>query len=284
MPVLDGRHEPGPTLPIDVSDRGLLLGDGLFETIPVFAGRPWRGEDHLGRLAAGCERLGIPVGRAALDDLLARTLAEAPADAALRLTVTRGPGPRGLCPPADPAPTLLGTAAPWSPDVVARPVRLALAEARRNDRSPTSRLKTLAYLDAVLETRRALARGFDDALFLDTADRVACATMANVFVVHRRRLKTPPLDGAVLPGVARARVLATAAMMGLETAEAPLGLADLAEAEEIFLTNSLRLVLPVTAFEDRVLPPPAYSVARLALEALAAEIARDCGRTIPLPG
>ncbi|MEJ1157789.1 aminotransferase class IV [Prosthecomicrobium sp. N25] len=278
MPILNGRRVDGPTAPFDLSDRGLLLGDGLFDTLVAFGGHAWRGEAHLERLAAGAAQLAIPVARATLEETLAAVLAEAPAAATVRLTLTRGPGPRGLKPPDAPTPTLLATAAPWSPAIVFRPVRLALAEARRNDRSPTSRLKTLGYLDPVLATAAAAARGFDDALFLDTADRVACATMANVFAVHGRVLTTPPVSDGILPGVARAAVLEAAPALGLAPREASLALADLAEADEVFLTNSVRLVLPVTAIEDRPVPGAARSpVARAVLAALLDDIRRATG-------
>lgn len=281
---LNGRIVAEGDAGIDPSDRGLLLGDGLFDTATAFGRRVWRREAHVARLAVGAEALGIPLEPGALDAALDALLPFVPeAGAVIRTTLTRGPGPRGLKPPDDPAPTLLATFAPWSPALVLGPVRLALAGARRNDRSPLARIKTLGYLDAILETERARRRGFDDALFLDTADRVACSTMANVFVLAGRRLVTPPAAGGILPGIARARLIELAPALGMRVEEARLTLDDLAAADAVFLTNSVRLVAPVTAFEQRAYPGPGLAAARLAAAALAADIAAECGSGFALP-
>ncbi|KPL52382.1 hypothetical protein ABB55_09190 [Prosthecomicrobium hirschii] len=280
---LDGRLVERAA--IDPADRGFLLGDGLFDTATLFGGRVWRRDDHLARLAAGAEAIGIPIGRGEIEAAFDALAPLAPAaGAVIRTTLTRGPGPRGLKPPADPRPTLLATLAPWNPDLAFRPVRAALAEARRNDRSPTGAVKTLGYLDAILETERAARRGFGEAILLDTAERVASSTMANLFVLKGRRLKTPRLAGAVLPGIVRARVLALAPLLGLGVEEADLGIADLASADGLFLTNSVRLVTPVEAFEDRRYDPAAFGPARLVLEMLRADIEAECGVTLPLGG
>lgn len=236
---------------IDPADRGLLLADGLFETLAVRAGAVVRLQAHLDRLAAGAAVLGLPLpyGRDALADALADTArANAVSDGALRLTLTAGVGPRGLPRPDPLAPTVLITAAA-SPPVATPlpPARLRIATlTRRNEHSPLSRVKSLAYLDQILARREAAAQGDDDALLLNTASALACASAATLFVVLADgALVTPPLADGALPGTRRAAVLAA-----LDGREATLRPVDLWTAREVFLTSSL-MVRPVCAVDGR---------------------------------
>lgn len=278
MVVLNGRILDAAEAAFDLSDRGLLLGDGLFETMTAFRGIVHRRAEHEARLAAGLAALGIPLEVERIAETLEAIAPHVPATGGvIRLTVTRGPGPRGLKPPERPAPTVLATVAPWSPDIVFRPVRLAVAEARRNDRSPLARLKWLGYLDAVLAQQAAAGGGFDDALFLNTADRVACSTMANVFAAFGDVLVTPPVSDGVLPGVLRGLVVAAAGAAGFTVREAGLGIEDLAGADAVFLTNSVRFVLPVTALGERALPAGGEAIARRVLDVVLDDVARQCG-------
>ena len=229
------------------TDRGLLLGDGLFETMRVEDGTPLRLDRHLARLRAGAAVLDLPVPlddtalAAAITDLLA---ARGLDRASLRLTLTRGTGPRGLLPPAEPSPTLLITVAPLPPPLP--PARVVVARTtRRNEHSPLSRVKSLSYLDGVLARQEAARRGADDALLLNTAGRLAEASAANLFLVLDGALVTPPLAEGALPGVMRAAVIEA-----LPVTERPVTLADLARAEELFLTSSLG-VRPVLAVDGR---------------------------------
>ncbi|MDA8231009.1 MAG: aminotransferase class IV [Magnetospirillum sp.] len=223
---------------IDPADRGFTLGDGVFETIRVQGGVPRHLGRHLERLRAGTERLGFRVGyddAALADGMLALLAAEGLTDAALRLTVTRGPAPRGLLPPAHPTPTVLMGAAPL-PALPAELRAVIAAVTRRNEHSPLARIKALGYLDNILARQEAAERGADDAILLNTAGRVAETTIANLFVRLGDTVATPPVEEGALPGIARGRVLAA-----LGVAERPLAAADLAAADEIVLTNSLGL-------------------------------------------
>src|SRR5918992_6403057 len=168
MLYLDGRMVDPTQARIDPRDRGFLLGDGLFETMRAERGRVPLLDRHLGRLEAGAATLGVPLpapraalAAACLEVLQANRLADK--DAALRITVSRGPGPRGLAPPDEPAPTLLIAAAAMA-DVAPAPARAVISGIRRNEQSPLSRIKSLSYLDAVLALREARARGADEAL------------------------------------------------------------------------------------------------------------------------
>lgn len=221
---------------VDPADRGLTLGDGLFETIRARDGRPLRLAAHCARLRAGAEVLDLPVpiSDEALDRALEETLkANAVTDGVLRLTLTRGPGPRGLLPPPQPRPTLLITAAAEASSP--SPIRAVIATTtRRNEHSPLSRCKCINYLDNILARLEAAKRGADDALLLNTAGRLAGTTMANLFLVIDGVVVTPPVADGALPGVIRAEVVKAAG-----AGERSLKPEDLARASEAFVTNCL---------------------------------------------
>lgn len=241
--------------PAPIDDRGLLLGDGLFETLLSQDGRLIAFHAHAERLIAGCAVLGLPAPaiprlRAASEAALARAGLQT-GRAAVRLTWTAGSGGRGLDRPAEPIPRLLASAAP-SPAPTG-PARVALSAVRRNAASPTSRLKSLAYLDNVLARREAQAAGADEALMQNTDGRLACAAAANLFWIDQGRLFTPALDCGVLAGIQRGTVLAAARRLGVETVETHAGPAALDQAQALFLTNSLIGVRPVSALGGRAL-------------------------------
>ncbi len=246
---LDGRLLPDHAARINPADRGLLLGDGLFETVRAIAGMPLHFARHLARLRAGAATLGMAL--AWPDDALAEAARTVLAgqDGALRLTLTRGPAPRGLLPPAGTRPTMLITAAPLPPPLP--PARAIVAAAtRRNEHSPLSRIKSLNYLDSILARQEAAARGADEAILLNTAGDVAEASAGNLFVLLAGAWTTPPTRAGALPGITRARLLEA----GLAQ-EARLTVADLALAEAIFLSSSLGL-RALASLDDRALRPP----------------------------
>ncbi|MBL9059616.1 MAG: aminotransferase class IV [Mangrovicoccus sp.] len=272
-----------PEVVFDLTDRGPTLGDGRFETAMVLAGRVVFGAAHLVRLAQCCWVLGMPFDI----DLAAEAMAAVAADldfGALRLTVTRGNGPRGVVPPAAPHPRLIASAAPADPAAAFAPLRLTETAIRCNDTSPLSRLKSLAYLDTVLATAGARAAGFDEALFLNTRGRVACAGTGNVFFLQGHNLLTPPLSEGVLDGIIRGWLLGHAAAAGLSIVEASVEPDALQSADAILVTSSLRLIAPVTHLGPLALPPLPPVVAALAAR-LRTAIAADCGVTPDLvPG
>lgn len=234
---------------IEPTDRGLTLGDGLFETVLAEGGALRHLPDHLDRLARGCAALGLPQpDRDEAERLMRQALAPlGDVRAAVRLTLTAGPGGRGLDRPQALAPTLFATAAPAPKP--AEPASLLTSTVCRNDASPASRLKSLAYLDNVLARREAHAAGADEALMLNTRGELASAAAANIFWVKDGRLYTPHLDCGVLAGITRARIVAAA-----QTADEPVravrvGPAALRGVDGIFLTNSLVGLRPVARLD-----------------------------------
>lgn len=228
-------------MPFD--DRGLLLGDGLFETILARNGELILFEAHIERMQRGCMALGLPAPHIEDARALCRDVLESSGltgdRAAVRITMTAGSGGRGLERPTTPEPHIFATVAPAPrPE---GPLVLATSDVRRNEGSPASRLKTLSYLDNVL-ARAAAAPA--EALLLNNRGEVACAAAANIFWVRDGRLFTPHRDCGVLDGVMRRQVMALARV---EEVQAPR--ATLESVQAIFLTSSLIGIRPVTRLD-----------------------------------
>ena len=227
---------------VSIADRGLLLGDGLFETMAVHNAQVFDLDAHLERLASGLGVLGfveavdLPKLRAGIARYIA---AEEAVCAVLRVTVTRGAGPRGLAPPEAPRPTIFMTLSPMPPTCETALSLHVATVTRRNEHSALSRIKALPFLDNLLALSEARAHGADDALLLNTRGTIACATVANVFVIREGRLETPPVCDGALPGTMRALVLCLARQAELAPIENSLHVKDLAEADEVILTNSI---------------------------------------------
>jgi branched-subunit amino acid aminotransferase/4-amino-4-deoxychorismate lyase len=239
---------------VPLDDRGFTLGHGLFETVLWTEGRLDAFDDHAERMRRGCRALGLPLpDAAALEASAHEALAAAgkPARAAVRLTWTAGSGARGLDTPVPITPRLTAQATPSAPP--AEPARLAIARTRRNDRSPTSRLKSLAYLDNVLARAEAQAAGADEALMLNTAGEIACAAAANIFWIRHGEVFTPTLEAGVLDGIIRRRVIAACHDLGLPLHEVFANPGRLNGAP-MFITNSLIGVRAVSDLNGSALP------------------------------
>ncbi len=226
---------------IPFDDRGLLLGDGLFETILVKDGEAILFDEHVARLQAGCMALDLPApnGQDVRDLCLDLDAGMASGRWALRITLTAGSGGRGLERTGSPEPHMFATASPAPAPEGATTLRTS--ELRRNEGSLSSRLKSLSYLDNVLARKEAAPA---DALMLNNRGEVACASAANVFWVRDGRLFTPALDCGVLDGVMRRQVMAAAQV---EQVKAPREILDGVDA--VFLTNSLIGVRAVTRLD-----------------------------------
>lgn len=261
--------------PFDLTDRGLCLGDGVFDTALALDGRVAFEDAHVARLVAGARSLGFPLDPEAVRTGM-RALAATGPRLAIRTTATRGSGPRGLRPPADPHPVLYATAAASSAALAFAPLSLWPTPITRNETSPAARLKTLGYLDAVLAAHDAAAAGFDEALFRNTQGHVACAGTGNLFGIFGDRLVTPPLEDGVLAGIVRAEILSLAPNLGLTAEARTLSFAELLRADAVFLTNSLRLLAPVRAIGTTLFASASHpGLGRLA-DALRARVAESC--------
>jgi branched-chain amino acid aminotransferase/4-amino-4-deoxychorismate lyase len=242
---------------VPADDRGFTLGDGLFETVLARAGELVLWERHMDRLERACATMSLPPpDRGACRVAAAQALTEADLHAvraAVRLSWSAGSGGRGLDRPSPCIPRLLAQAGP-APRADG-PVSLATVAVRRNEASPTSRLKTLSYLDQVLARREARGAGADEALMLNTRGELVSAAAANLFWIEGRALFTPALECGVLDGVVRGALIERARAEGFEVREVRAGPEALDQADAAFLTNSLIGVRAVAAVDGRRFEP-----------------------------
>jgi len=245
---------------LDVRDRGFSYGDGVFETMRVSAHAVRLLEHHLERLTRGCRRLGFS---APDPRTLRREIADAAAsraDGVLKLIVSRGRGSRGYRPPVDVSATrvmLLG-AAPAPLPAAAGGVTLRVCATRLGANPRLAGLKTLNRLESVLARMEWRDPRIWEGLMLDADGHVVCGTMTNVFARRARTLRTPLLDRCGVAGVMRRWVISQAAELCLQVRECRMRLTDLAEADEVFLTNAVAGVVPVALLRigaRRVRPP-----------------------------
>ncbi len=246
-------------------DRGFTLGDGVFETLRAKNGQPLRWALHEQRLIASLAMLGIDPGMSMEElrgEVRACLLACGSDDSSVRISVSRGvAAERGLAPSSGMQPTVAIEVRPFAgypPGLYKRGMSLVTSAIPRNERSPLARVKSLSYLENVLARMEAQEAGADEALVLNTAGGVAGASAANVFVVFeqaRRQgtLVTPPVEEGALPGTVRGLVLGElAARCGLRAEEGRLlpGMLE-GPGREVFLTNALMGVMPVTCIDGR---------------------------------
>ncbi len=253
---VDGRLGPADAPARPVADRGFQLGDGVFETLRVRRGVAIELDLHLRRLRHGLAALeiGLPWSDADVAGAIAATVAiNAPADAAVRLTVSRGAPPtRGLLPAGwhDLRATLVVQAWPHvgaSATLLQRGIRAIVSTARRDPASPLSGVKTVSRADYVWTKLEADRAGADDAITLTLDGQVAEATTANLALVFGDALRTPPLSTGVLAGTTRDWLLGAdgAAALGLAAAEVAFGLDELLAADEAVLCSSVAGIVPL---------------------------------------
>ena len=240
---VDGR----PATAINLQNRGLAYGDGLFETLGVKAGRPSLLGYHLDRLMLGCERLGILLSRAQVEGEL-RRFAAALGEGVAKLTVTRGDSARGYAPApqAEARRILQAGSAPSYPAANAQEgVRLFPCATRLAEQPLLAGLKHLNRLEQVLARAEWQDSAFAEGLVCDQQGRLVEAVYSNLFLVRDGVLQTPTLHRCGVAGVMRAALLDRASAVGLPVHIGELWPSDLDAADEIFVCNSLYGIWPV---------------------------------------
>ena len=238
---------------VSVFDRGLTVGDGVFETLKVVEGQPFAVTRHLRRLSISARGLGLDAPdldliRKAITDVVAANAKSLGPFARMRITYTAGPSLFGSS-RGDGPPTLVVAVSPSVP----WPSTTAIATVlwRRNEHSAVAGLKTTAYADNIVALARANEVGASEAILANTAGDVCEGTGSNIFVLRDGIATTPPLSGGALPGITRELVLEwTDAIEGVLT------FADLNAVDEVFLTSSTRDVHPVHSVDGRSLVAP----------------------------
>ncbi len=254
---------PEPVDPADakisVFDRGFLYGDSVYETMRTVGGRPLELVRHLERLRRGAAVIGlrIPWDDAYLAGAIANTHAATGNDESYaRLMITRGAGPVALDPRQSDHPLMvlivksleLPTAQTYTRGIAA--VVVGITKNAGTSLDPT--IKSGNYLSNILALRQAYAAGGDDAVMCNPAGEVSEGATSNVFMVTDGRLETPHLRTGLLPGITRLVVCELAEQLGFPAAETSIHPDRLRAADEVFLTSSVRGIMPVTRLDGVV--------------------------------
>jgi aminodeoxychorismate lyase len=231
---------PPPHATVSVFDRSFLYGDGLFETMRVINGKPFRWWDHMERLRKGGDFLGIkiPFGCKSLEKFAAELITQNKMlDALMRLTVSRGVGPRGYSPKGSDKPTLVMTLHP-APVVTSVRWKLVTASLRLPAGDALAQFKTANKLAQVLARAEADAAGADEAVMLNTDGHVVEGASSNLFWVEGKTVCTPPLTDGLLAGVTRAVTMEICKSLSLPVLEKAVTPEQLRRADGVFLTLS----------------------------------------------
>lgn len=261
---MNGDLLPDDDATVSVFDHGLVVGDGVFETIKVAGGVPFAMTRHLVRLRRSALGLGLP--EPDLEQIKAGALAVIaesgnPPLARLRVTFTGGKAPLGSERGDSPATAIVAMAEQPRP---APSVDVVTVPWPRNERGALSGLKTTSYGENVRALAYAAERGGNEAIFGNTVGQLCEGTGTNVFVVSGGRLLTPPLSSGCLAGVTRALVIEWA---GAEEEDLPLD--ALANADEAFLSGTTRDVQPIRRVDGAELASAPGPVTRKAAEIFA---------------
>ena len=243
---------------ISVFDRGFLYGDGVFETLRIYNGKPFLFDRHIGRLSHGLGSLFIG-DKYSFSEYLEHTreLIERNnvTEGVLRIQATRGPGKRGYSTTGNYDPTVLISLheAPNIDPNNVLPVKLATSIQILSDHDPFSTLKTTNKLANIVALREAEKIGMDDALLTNHNGNITEASGSNVFWTKDNTLFTPPVSSGCLSGITRGMILELAIALKLPTSQQDITPTELGNAESVFLTNSVREIQPVIQIDNKLI-------------------------------
>jgi branched-chain amino acid aminotransferase len=243
---------------VSVLDHGFLYGDGIYETMRVYAGIVFKLEDHISRLCRSADLIGlnIPVTDLDIKNAVYETVqSNGLKEAYVRITISRGPGPIGLDPGLCKDPTMVVIAREfrhYASDLYREGVRLMVANTRRNLKEALDpRIKSLNFLNNVMAKREAIAAGAYEAIMLNHEGMLTECTVSNIFFVKDGTLCTPSVSSGILEGITRGHVISLAEKAGIPVLEDEFPLDALYKAGEVFITNTTMEVMPVNRVEHR---------------------------------
>jgi branched-chain amino acid aminotransferase len=255
---VNGEITPADQARISVLDNGFTFGDGVYETLRTYGGRPFHLDRHLDRLRASARLLGFAIPAA--DDALAADLDRlleraANPESYIRIIVSRGVGEISYRFDRIKGPTIVMAARAYEPfpDAQYRDgIPVIVSSVRRNSpRALDPAMKSCNLINNILAVQEAQAKGAFEPIMLNEIGEIAESASANVFLVKDGTLLTPPLDAGILPGVTRHVVLELARGLALPLREEPVAVKDLLAADEVFITSTLKEVLPVATIDGR---------------------------------
>ena len=257
---LNGDFLPEGDAVVSLNDRGFLLGDGLFETLRVAHGKPFRLAQHLERLHRGADfcKIKLPWPSREIQTFAAQLIEQNNLpDAILRVTLTRGPGLRGYSANGAKRPTLALTLHPLPPQAGDEPLQWSLITSsfRIPAGDALASIKSTSKILNILARSEAEEQGADEALLLNSNGEVAETAGGNLFWIYRDQICTVPTGRGVLPGITRAVVLEICQALGLETSKCVIKPEMLRNAEGIFVTQSAVGIVPVASFDGSPVAP-----------------------------
>lgn len=280
---LDGRLVAAASARIPVFDRGFLFGDGCYETLRAYGGRPFLLDGHIGRLFLSASRLGfrgMPSRASFVRAVGAVLKSNNLSQARIRIVATRGEGWPELRDLRTARPTILVYAFHYAPPPAAAVrdgVRVILAKTIRNDRRAADpAIKSTCLLNALTARREADRTGAFEAVMCNPRGELAEAVAANIFFVRRGVLMTPALSAGILPGITRDLVISLARRLHIRVREGLFSPPELLHADEAFLTASTIEIIPVGMIGSKRLPS-GRPVTRQLQEAYRREVVRVTG-------
>lgn len=252
-----------PDGPVFCADDRIRLGDGVFDTMLAVDGSPVFARDHFDRLHRHADVMGI-VCPYAPDELIAVSADILKKNnilqgrAVIHTVLTRGAGAPGIMIPENAAPSCVMRASALMNSPPRRRAAVIARTVRRNVDSPLSRIKSLNYGDQIMALREVRQRDADEAIMLNGAGNLTCASAGNVFAVVDGTIYTPPLSDGVMDGIIRGRILS----MDLAQ-ERSINEADMVRAESIFITSSISGILPLDSLDGRLLSLPPLTTAQI---------------------
>ena len=241
---------------ISSADRGFLYGDGIYETLRSYNGKPFKLADHLERMRDSARQLKISFDYTNADigerinELLEKNHTQ---DAYIRITLSRGSGGGRLQMDDNIEPTILIQVKPFSPydsKLYDEGMSLVVSNYKRSTSCPISRYKSTNLLQSILRKEEANKKAAHETIVLNTDGFVAECVVSNIFMVSAGSVVTPSLDTNILPGITRRIVLDICKNSGILSSEEHFKIDVLIKADEVFITNSLMEIMPVSRIDD----------------------------------
>jgi 4-amino-4-deoxychorismate lyase len=236
-----------------VYDRGLQFGDGLFETLVFKSRTALLFKEHIDRLCRDSLRLNIQVCRTTIESDVNRVLQQSTlADGTLKIIITRGDSPRGYSYSDNIQANRYLYISPYSApnSQLQQGISLALCETKLAQQPLLAGIKHLNRLEQIL-ARQEITKGFNEGVVCDSQGQVIEGCMSNIFIISSNTLKTPILDQCGVAGIMAQQVMLEAKKLNIAVQQQRLSVNDLINAENIFLTNSINGIWPVTRFLDK---------------------------------
>jgi branched-chain amino acid aminotransferase len=258
---VNGRITPECEAVISVFDHGFLYGEGIYETMRTYHGRPFLFDRHMRRLrrSASLIDLALPFSDEQLERQIQTTQEAARLDgeAYIRVLVTRGIGELTYDLKATPNPSIVIIAKPQidpAPEVYENGVRVVIVDIVRNHPSTVNpMIKSNNLMNSALAMQQALRSHAFEGVMRNYKGELTECTTANLFIVTNGIALTPPLEAGLLPGITREFLFDIGKDVGVEVAERPLHDEDLFGADEAFLTSTTRELVPIVTVNDRMI-------------------------------